>query len=187
MWITHSCENPTTWIWTPEDDHPHAMIEKLPKRPHNHKGQTPMQMSFLLDSMMTDADHVSQKVTFTAELSTSCSQAPEGALLQSFARGIAEARPIAGWKFVCCQRAQEIASLAILSNANTYRSTLCMSVGFTAAVLLQPYPQSGHKDYPKQMCLSRVLRASTIFVICYQILKQLLWRLLDLRSVQTKS
>jgi hypothetical protein len=92
-----------------------------------------------------------------------------------------------GKKSVSCQRARGVALLAIFSNAYTNCSTLCMSVGFTAAIQIQPYPQIGHKEHPKQICLSRVLRASTIFVTCCQVLKRLLWRLLDLRSIQTES
>lgn len=72
--------------------------------------------------------------------------------------------------YASCQRVLYDAHLAIFSDAYTNRSTLRMSVGFTATILLQPYPQNGHKEHPKQFCLFRALRTHMVFATCCQAL-----------------
>lgn len=167
-------------ILLPVFAHPKMFIHRLWLREcrsvqHNHTGNAPMQMSTLQNSIMTVTDHVSQKGNLLRWNIHLMWWSPRGSQTHNLSPPGPPKRALWGGEAsIHCQRAQSIALMAIFSCANTNRSTLCMSVGFTAAVQLQPYPQNGHCVYPKQMCLSRVLREPTIFVTCCQVLKRLL-------------
>jgi hypothetical protein len=138
-------------------------------------------------SKLTVTDWVSIKVTFSAEKSTSYDEVPEGTWPVIF--GSAHHRSNMQNRAKNPFHVREHVALPFWQSSAMHTQFVARCAWVSGLLLQYKYSRThvGHLEHPKQMCLSRVLRASTIFVTCCQVLKQLLWRLLDLRSFRTVS